>query len=63
MRDPAVHRAVLNDILGFAAAQGQPPRGLERSPITGPAGNVEFLAWLQPGDATLDLESRIRALL
>jgi len=63
VRDPAIHRAVLGQILSFAAAQGLTPCGLERSPITGPAGNVEFLAWLQPGGAALNSEARIRALL
>lgn len=63
VRDPAVHRAVLRDVLGFAAELGIGPRGLARSPITGPAGNVEFLAWLQAGGAPLDLEAAIKAAL
>jgi 23S rRNA (cytidine1920-2'-O)/16S rRNA (cytidine1409-2'-O)-methyltransferase len=52
VRDPAVHAAVLRDILSFAGGIDLPPHGLARSPITGPAGNVEFLAWLGgPGPA------------
>jgi 23S rRNA (cytidine1920-2'-O)/16S rRNA (cytidine1409-2'-O)-methyltransferase len=62
VRDPAVHRAVLRELLGFAAEIGLPPRGLERSPITGPAGNVEFLAWLQPGGPAIDIEGAARQL-
>jgi 23S rRNA (cytidine1920-2'-O)/16S rRNA (cytidine1409-2'-O)-methyltransferase len=50
VRDPAVHRAVLRRTLDFAAGIGLATRGLERSPLTGPAGNVEFLAWLQAGE-------------
>jgi 23S rRNA (cytidine1920-2'-O)/16S rRNA (cytidine1409-2'-O)-methyltransferase len=46
IRDPAIHRAVLREVLGFAAGQGFRLAGLARSPITGPAGNIEFLAWL-----------------
>ena len=46
VRDPTVHAAVLRDTLEFAAGIGLAPHGLVRSPITGPAGNVEFLAWL-----------------
>lgn len=46
IRDPAVHRRVLHDILGFAQTQGYGVRGVIRSPIRGPKGNVEFLAWL-----------------
>ena len=46
VRDPAVHKAVIKNILAAAAELGLAPHGLARSPITGPAGNVEFLVWL-----------------
>ncbi len=46
IRDPAVHRRVLHEVLGFAQAQGYAARGLIPSPVRGPKGNVEFLAWL-----------------
>src|SRR5262249_45272831 len=46
VRDPAVHAAVLRAALAAAEAAGLAPHGLARSPITGPAGNIEFLAWL-----------------
>jgi len=49
VRDPRLHRAVLKERLSHAAAIGLAPAGLIRSPITGPAGNVEFLAWLRMG--------------
>jgi 23S rRNA (cytidine1920-2'-O)/16S rRNA (cytidine1409-2'-O)-methyltransferase len=49
IRDPAVHRAVLTDVLTFAEAEGFGVRGLIRSPLLGPKGNVEFLAWLGVG--------------
>jgi 23S rRNA (cytidine1920-2'-O)/16S rRNA (cytidine1409-2'-O)-methyltransferase len=49
IRDPAVHQAILADVLGFAQAQGFSVRGLRRSPVLGPTGNVEFLAWLGMG--------------
>lgn len=63
VRDPAVHRAVLRDILTAAATLRLTPRGLTRSPITGPAGNVEFLAWLQPGGPELAIDQTISAVL
>jgi 23S rRNA (cytidine1920-2'-O)/16S rRNA (cytidine1409-2'-O)-methyltransferase len=44
VRDPAVHRSVLGEILHWAGGQELGLMGLVRSPITGPAGNVEFLA-------------------
>ncbi len=47
VREPQVHRAVIERVLDRAAAEGLSPAGLIRSPITGPAGNVEFLAWLR----------------
>ena len=46
VRDVQVHRSVLQNVLSFAEGQGYVARGLIRSPIKGPAGNIEFLAWL-----------------
>ena len=47
VRDPAVHRRVLEEVLGAAQELGYGVHGLIRSPLKGPAGNVEFLAWLK----------------
>jgi 23S rRNA (cytidine1920-2'-O)/16S rRNA (cytidine1409-2'-O)-methyltransferase len=49
VRDPVLHRAAVERVLAGAAALGLAPAGLIRSPVTGPAGNVEFLAWLRAG--------------
>jgi len=46
VRDLSIHRQVLQRILTWAEQNGLPPQGLIRSPIKGPAGNVEFLAWM-----------------
>ncbi|MFU8773850.1 MAG: TlyA family RNA methyltransferase [Anaerolineales bacterium] len=46
IRDPGIHREVLSDILSYATKIGYDVGGLMRSPLTGPKGNVEFLAWL-----------------
>jgi 23S rRNA (cytidine1920-2'-O)/16S rRNA (cytidine1409-2'-O)-methyltransferase len=46
VRDPSVHAAVLREVLGWAADHGYAVRGATASPIKGPAGNVEFLAYL-----------------
>lgn len=59
VRDPVVHRRVLREVMGVAADLGLTPCGLTRSPITGPAGNVEFLAWWQPHGFCLDVERAI----
>jgi 23S rRNA (cytidine1920-2'-O)/16S rRNA (cytidine1409-2'-O)-methyltransferase len=67
VRDPATHRSVLENLTAWAAAHQLGLGGLIRSPITGPAGNVEFLAHWVPGqeptkqvtdliEACLDLE-------
>lgn len=63
VRDSATHAAVLRDVLIFADQLGLEPRGLARSPITGPAGNIEFLAWLGGPGPTLPLEPAIAAVL
>ncbi len=54
VRDPKVHRAVLEEVLSSASRAGFATHGLMRSPLVGPAGNVEFLAWLrlEPSGAT-----------
>jgi 23S rRNA (cytidine1920-2'-O)/16S rRNA (cytidine1409-2'-O)-methyltransferase len=63
VRDPRVHAAVLRDVLAFADRIGLAPHGLARSPITGPAGNVEFLAWLGGPGPALEAEHAISAVV
>ena len=46
IRDPQIHRQVLLDVLAYAVQDGYTLRGLLRSPLLGPKGNAEFLAWL-----------------
>ena len=43
VRDAAVHRRVCNDAAAWVESRGWRVCGIERSPITGPEGNVEFL--------------------
>ena len=50
IRDPQMHRQILSDTLMFAVSQGLGVRGLMRSPLLGPKGNIEFLAWLVPDE-------------
>lgn len=60
VRDAAVWRRVLNTVLTEAIEDGWHIRGLMRSPIRGPAGNVEFLANLSVGPGReLDLDGMI----
>ncbi len=45
VRDPEVHREVLVDLTGAAAACGFELLGLAPSPLRGAEGNVEFFGW------------------
>jgi len=47
IRDPLLHRQVLLDVLTSAKDEGLTVHGLLRSPLAGPKGNIEFLAWLK----------------
>lgn len=49
IRDTEIHKRVLHEILDFAIEKGFSLRGLLRSPVLGPKGNVEFLVWLGIG--------------
>lgn len=51
VRRPEVRRAVTSDVLRGMAALGLQLRGLTTSPIRGPAGNVEYLAYATLGAA------------
>jgi len=52
IRDSQIHRQVLENILTYAQSIGLRAGGLIRSPLHGPKGNIEFLAWLrQIGEA------------
>jgi 23S rRNA (cytidine1920-2'-O)/16S rRNA (cytidine1409-2'-O)-methyltransferase len=59
IRDPEIHRQVLQDVLSFAQAQGFGLSRLIRSPVIGPKGNVEFLAWLAAGQEQASLDEVI----
>lgn len=64
IRDPAVHRQVLLDVLTFAQDEGFVVRGLVRSPLLGPKGNVEFLTWLTfGGEAVMEGPALVESLL
>jgi 23S rRNA (cytidine1920-2'-O)/16S rRNA (cytidine1409-2'-O)-methyltransferase len=50
-------------VLDVAAELNVTPCGLVHSPLTGPAGNIEFLAWLQRGGPAMQQEAAIEAVL
>lgn len=45
VRDKKIHIGIINDILNFAREIGLYPLNLTVSPIKGPAGNIEYLAY------------------
>jgi 23S rRNA (cytidine1920-2'-O)/16S rRNA (cytidine1409-2'-O)-methyltransferase len=49
IRDEELHRKVLSEVLQHAETQELQARALMQSPLVGPKGNIEFLAWLVPG--------------
>jgi 23S rRNA (cytidine1920-2'-O)/16S rRNA (cytidine1409-2'-O)-methyltransferase len=65
VRDPGVWREVLESVLTFSQSHGWKVSGLARSPIRGPAGNVEFLAHLsrRPDAPSIDLRRAIEEVV
>jgi 23S rRNA (cytidine1920-2'-O)/16S rRNA (cytidine1409-2'-O)-methyltransferase len=47
VRDPDAHADAIAGVMAAAAGQGLAAAGLVASPITGPAGNHEYLLWLR----------------
>ena len=47
IKDPAIHERVISEIKMFAEQAGLQWRGVVESPLTGPKGNKEFLAWIE----------------
>ncbi|MDM7952598.1 MAG: TlyA family RNA methyltransferase [Cyanobium sp. CZS 25K] len=48
VRDPAAHADAISTVIGAAQELDWHPQGLLASPLTGPAGNHEYLLWLVP---------------
>jgi len=59
VRDPVIHREVLERTVIDARAAGLGTRELIASPITGPEGNREFLVHLGPGPGCAEIDLRI----
>jgi 23S rRNA (cytidine1920-2'-O)/16S rRNA (cytidine1409-2'-O)-methyltransferase len=61
VRSPEVHLRVLREVTAAARALGLGTRDVIASPIRGPEGNREFLAWMAAGPSCAELEDRIEA--
>jgi 23S rRNA (cytidine1920-2'-O)/16S rRNA (cytidine1409-2'-O)-methyltransferase len=60
VRDPAIHRKVLERVVAAAAGKGIGARDVIASPILGPEGNREFLVHFQHGPGCAEIDDRIR---
>ncbi len=59
VKSPEVHRRVLGEVLSAAQNEGLAIAGLIRSPLKGPAGNVEFLACLSRREDGADIDALV----
>ena len=55
VRDKNVHLAVINSFIEFVKDTDFTMMGLDYSPIKGPEGNIEYLAWLKKGTYETEL--------
>lgn len=62
VRDPAIHREVLERIVGEAQGYGFGTRDVIASPILGPEGNREFLVHLAVGPGCAEIADKIVTL-
>ena len=51
VRDPNVHRKVIQNVCDMAINTGLVVKGITYSPIKGPSGNIEYFLWLQKKEA------------
>lgn len=56
VKDKTIHSAVIERVLNFAASVGFVIKGLDFSPVKGPEGNIEYLAYLSKGGDTVNVE-------
>ena len=64
VRDEAVHRQVVSDILSFAPTIGLTVAALDYSPIKGPEGNIEYICHMINGSfpsASIDIDAVVKA--
>ena len=54
VRDPLVHQEVIEEIAAFSMSIGWCMEKIDFSPITGPEGNIEFLAEIRKRQAGMD---------
>ncbi len=60
VRDPLIHAEVIENVTGYILESGFSLIGLDFSPIKGPEGNIEYLAFIQSSD-TPEVSGEINA--
>ena len=63
IRDAAIHKQVLRDVLTFAESENFGINGLIKSPLLGPKGNAEFLVWLTLQKTSADISALVEHAL
>lgn len=63
VRDPMIHRTVIEQAFGYARENGFAPQALDYSPIKGPSGNIEFIAYYRRDaeEQEIDLQAVVDA--
>lgn len=56
VKDKTIHATVIERVLNFAASVGFVIKGLDFSPVKGPEGNIEYLAYLSKCGDTAGVE-------
>lgn len=54
VREPKIHRMVIEKVVSFSRELDFVPKGLTYSPVKGPEGNIEYLLWLSRDRNQLD---------
>jgi 23S rRNA (cytidine1920-2'-O)/16S rRNA (cytidine1409-2'-O)-methyltransferase len=63
VKDPKIHQQILQNICQLAIKNNLAVKDLTYSPIKGPAGNIEYLIWLQKYQNHNELKERTLKLL
>ena len=63
VRDPEIHRMVVEKVMSYATELDLMPQDVIKSPLTGPKGNIEFLLWCRQGALAVDTSLIINNLI
>ncbi len=58
VREPEVHKEVIEKVIAEAISLGFTPLGLDHSPVKGPEGNIEFLLFLEKGEGESQISTQ-----